>query len=123
MKKLVLIAFVGLFSVGVAMAKPKFKSIDNNGNATTIVVEDKKAGDNLSVTSAVFHNDGKDLPAKSMQANLINGVATITMKFDRCTVFNNCYVVIAINGKEERVSLNLGGVVKSLGGAGKTKEE
>lgn len=113
MKKLVLIALMGLFSVSAVVAKPKFKSINNYGNATTIVVEDKKAGDELSVTSAVFYNDGKAMPAKSMQANLNNGVATITMKFKRCTVFDNCYVVITINGKEERVNLNLGGVAKS----------
>lgn len=60
MKKLFLIALMGLFSVGACVAKPKFKSIDNYGNATTIVVVDKDASNSISVTSAVFHNDGKE---------------------------------------------------------------
>ena len=112
MKKLFLIALKGLFSVGACVAKPKFKSIDNYGNATTIVVVDKDASNSISVTSAVFHNDGKELPAKSMQTNLSGGEAIITMKFKRCTVFSNCYIVVTINGKEERINLNLGGVSK-----------
>lgn len=52
------------------------------------------------------------LPAKSMQTNLSGGEAIITMKFKRCTVFSNCYIVVTINGKEERINLNLGGVSK-----------
>ncbi len=102
-----------MLCVGTLVAKPKFKSIDNDGNATSIVIVDNNAGDSMSVSSAVFHNLGKSFMANAMRSNLENGVAKITMEFKRCTEFSNCYVVLIINGEKVRVNVPVGGVVKS----------
>jgi hypothetical protein len=112
MKKAFLFIVSAILSVAVVTAKPKFKRIDNNGNRTTVVLTDDNAGDSMSVSGAKFYNCGKLYDARSLNTNLKNGKAEIIMKFDRFTTFDGCYVLVTINGKEEKIPLNLGGIVR-----------
>lgn len=107
MKKLFFALLVAAVSVTAATAKPSLKNLNNYGKATTIVLVDDEAPADAKVASAVFHNDGKDLPSKSVKVERKDGKTLITMKFKRCTFFKDTSVSLEINGKSVTVPLNL----------------
>ncbi len=106
MKKLFLVAFLSLGSLG-SSAEVRYQSIDNIRD-TNIVLVDKDAPDKVEITDAVFYNDGKEYQAKQIRCDLRNGVATYKLKFRRFTVFKNCKIVLTVNGEKITVDVQKG---------------
>lgn len=103
--------FAMLACITSSMAKPRFKSINNYGNSTTIVLEEKEGVDREDIRSGVFYNNGKQYEAKSISVDSRGGKSYITLKFKRCTRFENTRVSVNINGREENIVLRLGGLI------------
>lgn len=94
------------------LAKPRFRNINNYGNSTTIVLVEKDCLNRSDISSAVFYNNGKQLEAKSISVECREGKSYITLKFKRCTQFEDTRVVVNIKGREEKLALRLGGVIR-----------
>lgn len=84
----------------VAYAKPKCQGFNNYNDKVTIVFTDEAAGKDYSVTEATLLTLGKEYPATSVEANVKNGLATVTLTFPHITRFSNPKVKLRINGKK-----------------------
>lgn len=87
-----------------ASAEIKFRSIDNI-KGTDIVLIDENAPHKVEITDAVLLNNGSEYPARQIRCDVIEGVATYKLKFERITVFKNCKVVLAVNGHKVTVDV------------------
>lgn len=78
----------------------QIKSLNNNDNRTTIVIQGENLGNNISVSGGTFTTMGKTHEAKSLQCDLTDGDATITATFPFISEFENSSMTLTINGKE-----------------------
>ncbi|WP_300415243.1 hypothetical protein [Bacteroides acidifaciens] len=83
-----------------AYAKPQCQGFNNYNDKVTIVFTDKDADKTYSVSDAKLVTLGKEYAATSVQANVKNGVATVTLTFPHITKFSNPKVTLRINGKK-----------------------
>jgi len=104
MKKFILLLIAFCACAIYASAEVQFEHVDNV-KGTNITLVDDNASQNLSVTDAVFVNNGKTYQAKDIRCDIENGKATIKLKFKKCTVFKDCKVILTINGKKETVNI------------------
>lgn len=104
MKRIFLMAVFCLGMLG-ASAEIKYRSIDNI-KGTNIVLVDENAPQKIKITNAVLLNNGsEEYPAKQIRCNVVDGVATYKLKFERLTVFKNCKVVLTVNGHKETIDV------------------
>ena len=85
-----------------ANAKPQCRSFNNYNGKVTIVFTDDDAGKNYSVSDVKLITSGKEYAATSVQANVKNDVATVTLTFPHETRFSNPKVTLRINGKKTK---------------------
>lgn len=111
MKKILMTLLLMSTGIIAAVAKPQFKSIDNYGRLTTIVLVDNDINESATIGTPIFYNNGEQLQAKSVKVQEKDGQTFITLKFKRCTRFDRAFVSININGKSYKVTMNLGGVI------------
>lgn len=83
----------------------KVKDLNNNGNQTTIVLKGENLGNNLTVTGGTFTTAGKTYQSKSMNCQMTDGVATITVVFPFTDTYENSSMTLTINGKEMKLDL------------------
>lgn len=105
MKKLIFSLLCSVCAV-CASADVQFEHLDNI-DGTNVTLVDKDASQTYSVTDAVFINNGKEYKADFISCHTENGVANIKIKFNGCSFFKDCKVVLTVNGEKETVSIKL----------------
>ncbi len=103
MKKVILIAACSLTAFW-ASAEIKFRSLDNI-SGTNVILVDENPPKSVEITDAVLFNNGSKYTAKQIRCDVVNGQATYRLKFKRLTRFNNCKVLLTVNG--ENLSIDL----------------
>ena len=96
-------AFICLCAMG-ASAEIRYQSL-NNIKGTNIVLVDKEAPQKVEVTDAVLINNGQEYQAKNIRCDVVNGIATYTLKFKRLTLFKDTKVILTVNGKKVMVDI------------------
>lgn len=115
MKKLLFILVCSSFAAN-ANAEFKFKSLDNYDDKTTIVIVDDNFKSGSETCCAQFNNDGKTYDATSMVTTQEGDQMSITMTFERMTVFNNTSVTLTINGQHVNIPIGLTTIAEQLSG-------
>ncbi len=85
-----------------AHAKPQCQGFNNYNDKVTIVFTDKDAGKTYSISDVKLVTLGKEYTATSVQTNVKNGVAIVTLTFPHITQFSNPKVTLRINGKKAK---------------------
>lgn len=106
MKKCI-IALAGIFVAGTLslMAEFRFVSIDNCGDATTVVVADSVNGTSANLSGAELHNCGKVYQAKSMKTHADGKTAVVTVGFKRMTEFDDTHLVLKVDGQDQVIRI------------------
>lgn len=102
--KRVFLSLVCCLGALCASAEISYLSIDNI-RGTNIVLVDNNAPQKVEVTDAVLYNNGEEYPARHIRCDIIDGVATYKLKFERFTVFKNCKVVLTVNGHKVTIDV------------------
>jgi len=107
MKKILLPLLFVAFAL-VASAKVEYKSLNNNGNSTTIVFtiseNERDATNGLSVDNIVFECDGKRYTAKKVDG-VFGTTTTVTAKFKKIKKFSNARLFFTVNGEERSIDI------------------
>lgn len=101
MKQLIISLVCIAISLAV-YAKPQCQGFNNYNDKVTIVFTDEDAGKTYSVSDAKLVTLGKEYAATSVQVNVKNGAATVTLTFPHITKFSNPKVTLRINGKKTK---------------------
>ncbi len=83
----------------------KFKSLNNNGNVTTIVLRGEDMGSNMNVSGGTFTTAGKTYQATGLEATLNDGVAVIKAKFPFTDNYENSSMTLVVNGQTIKIDL------------------
>lgn len=78
----------------------KTEEIRNDGKETTVVIRGKNLGNTMIASGGTFTNNGKTYQAKSMNFNMSNGEAEITLSFPFAEEYKNASMTITVNGEE-----------------------
>ena len=100
--KLIIIVIMCMFCACMAYAKPQCHGFNNYNDKVTIVFTDDVADKTYSVSDAKLVIYGKEYAATSIESNVKNGVATVTLIFPHITRFSNPKVILRINGKKAK---------------------
>lgn len=100
MKQQLIITLICIVISLAAYAMPQCQGFNNYNDKVTIVFTDEDADKTYSVSEAKLVTLGKAYAATSVQTNVKNGVATVTLTFPHITKFSNTKVTLRINGKK-----------------------
>lgn len=78
----------------------KVTNLNNEGNETTVVIKGENFGKSLTVSGGTFTTMGKTYRAKSLQCDMTDGNAAITVKFPFISEYENTCLQLTVNGKE-----------------------
>ena len=84
----------------------RVKNLSNKDNVTTITLRGEGMGDNLTVSGGTFTTMGKTYSAKSMQCELVNGVATVVVTFPFTDEYEDTSMTLDVNGQTVNLNLN-----------------
>ena len=110
----------------------KVTNINSNGNETTVVINGKNLGNNLTVSGGEFKTGGKTYHAKSLQCDMTDGNATITAIFPFSEELRKPSMNLTVDGEKvpfnleefnDSPSLTLAGQEKKGGTDSNTKKE
>lgn len=93
---------VCIICAALLYAKPHCQGFNNYDGKVTIVFTDEDAGKSYSVTDVMLVTCGKKYAAASVQSEVKNGVATVTLTFPYISKFSNPKVTLRINGKKAK---------------------
>ncbi len=85
---------------------PRYSSINNYNNATTIVLTAKDNGTKSEISNATLHTAGKSYKAKSVKQSTKDGERVYELKFKHLTEFMDTKVSVTIDGKQYTVECN-----------------
>lgn len=107
MKKTILsLAFV-ILSIGIAIAAPRFKSLNNNNRKTTVKIEFPFS--ELSQTTVIrdwkLYNNGKVYTVWNVNVERGNDGEIFVIEFPKQTKFSDCTLSFTVNG--EAVSVDI----------------
>jgi len=107
MKKFI-VAIVLTIAGLVASAAPYCCHFDNEGNKVTIIFTDEDAVGEYIVSDVMLYpiEGGKGYEVKSVDTNVTDGVAKVTLIFQHLTKFSNPVVKLSINGKDAQFKVS-----------------
>ncbi len=108
MRYLIMIMVFALASIS-AFAKPHCLSFNNHDNKVTIVFTDEEADGEYIVSDVKLFpiENGEGYDVNSIDTNVTDGFAKVTLTFPHLTKFSNPYVELTINGKKEKFTVSV----------------
>lgn len=104
MKQIAMI-LVCMFCAISVYAKPQCQGFNNYDNKVTVTFTDDKAGSTYVVSDVKLVTCGKEYAATSVQTEVTDGIATVTLTFPHITHFSNPKVTLRINNKKSKFPL------------------
>lgn len=107
MKKFI-VAIVLTIACVVANAAPMCCFFNSDGDKVTIIFTDDDAVGEYIVSDVMLYpiEGGKGYEVNSVDTNVTDGVAKVTLSFQHLTKFSNPIVKLSINGKKAEFKVN-----------------
>lgn len=96
------VALVMALTSVIANAAPHCSYFNNDENKVTIIFTDEEANGEYIVSDVMLYpiEGGKGYEVNSVDTNVTDGVAKVTLTFQHLTKFSNPVVELTVNGKK-----------------------
>lgn len=101
------VALVMALSAVIANASPHCSYFNNDENKVTIIFTDEEAAGEYIVSDVMLYpiEGGKGYEVYSVDTNVTDGVAKVTLTFQHLTEFSNPTVELTINGEKAKFNV------------------